>query len=165
MNQKSFIMRKIYLLKKIVLLLVLGLFLYNCSEENIEYERNSLEAKSIELEMTPTLEKIIDMGFDLKDIKETKTSYIVEGDMMFPKEISFYENLQLNSRLSNMSNCRYGPSIVNTTDVAGNFDVRTIRIHSQLDPVGQINETPVWSPALNHAISQLNSISLSSGGK
>ena len=155
-------MRKIYLLKKIVLLLVLGLFLYNCSEENIEYERNSLEAKSIELEMTPTLEKIIDMGFDLKDIKETKTSYIVEGDMMFPKEISFYENLQLNSRLSNMSNCRYGPSIVNTTDVAGNFDVRTIRIHSQLDPVGQINETPVWSPALNHAISQLNSISLSS---
>ncbi|WP_299116695.1 hypothetical protein [uncultured Winogradskyella sp.] len=155
-------MRKIYLLKKITLLLVLGLFFYNCTEENIEYKENSLEIKNIELEMTPALEKIVEMGFDLRDIIETKPHYIVEGDLMFPKELSFYENLQSNSRLSNTSNCRYGPSIVNTTDIAGNFDVRTIRIHSQLDPVGQINETPVWNPALNHVISQLNSISSSS---
>lgn len=155
-------MKNSFSLKISTLLLSVLLIAFSCSEENIETEENDSSLnKELLLKNTPALEVILDMGFSIEDIIENKDSYIIEGDLLFPKEPSFYENLQSNNRLSN-SNCRYGPSIVNTTDLLGNFSERTITIYSALDPLGQINELPVWSSALSHAVFQLNSISPSS---
>lgn len=78
-------MKYIFLLKRTFITMIISLLVLGCTKDDFEEQEQSLE-------ITPVIEILLQRGFNLKDIIETKDHYIVEGDIAFSKNIEDYGN-------------------------------------------------------------------------
>lgn len=116
------------------------LFLFqNCSEESPN--QNNIES---ELKETPVVEKLISLGYKKERIKEYDDFYLVEGDLMFSKDIKDYSN-SITDRHASTNN------LVSTLKVT----FMSVYVDSSIPSSGEDN----WRNALSYAVSDLNTIS------
>ncbi|MDG5491812.1 zinc-dependent metalloprotease [Psychroserpens sp. SPM9] len=116
----------------------------NCSKDTLEPEKEQLK-------ITPVVEQLTRMGFDIDNIKETKNSYIVEGDLVFSKNIEDYNNYSDNFERQAHSD--------NTVGLNGTTP-RIINVYSKItDPGGVISQDPnPWLIPITNAISDWNTV-------
>lgn len=117
------------------------LFLFqNCSEENSN--QGNIES---ELKETPVVAKLTSLGFKKERIKEYDDFYLVEGDLMFSKDIKTYSKNNTTSRHAATNNL---VSILKITFMS-------VYVDPSIPSSGEDN----WRDALSYAVSDLNNIS------
>lgn len=117
-----------------------ALFLFqNCSDENPD--SNSTESA---LKDSPVVDKLIEMGFAKERITEYENFYLVEGDLMFSKDIKSYSK-NITDRHAHTNN------LVSQTNVTS----MTVYVAPSI-PTGGADD---WRAAINNAINDLNTIS------
>lgn len=116
------------------------LFLFqNCSDEN----SNGTNTESA-LIQTPVVEKLIEMGYKKEMIKEYDKFYLVQGDLMFSKNINDYSKKGQLNRHASTNN------LVSPTNVTS----MTVYVDPSI-PTGGVDD---WRAAITNAISDLNNI-------
>ncbi|WP_337964764.1 M57 family metalloprotease [uncultured Flavobacterium sp.] len=116
------------------------LFLFqNCSDENSN-ENNTESA----LTETPVVKKLIEMGYQKEMIKEYDKFYLVQGDLMFSKNINDYSKKGTLNRHASTNN------LVSSTNVTS----MTVYVDPSI-PTGGVDD---WRSAITNAISDLNNI-------
>lgn len=149
-------MRKKHLFKSLTLFVIFVLAFQSCTDDNFVDEQSAIENAEKSLEMTPELERILDMGFDLKDIVETKNSYVVEGDIVFSKDVN---KLSSREKTSNFGHTH--GNLVSTS----NRSIRDIRVFLDFInlPPPDITQEPtlfdIWDSALDIALENWNDAS------
>ncbi|WP_299891050.1 M57 family metalloprotease [uncultured Lacinutrix sp.] len=91
-------MKTKHVFKKGFLLLITTLLMFHsCTDDELknidtitEEQNILLNQKKKPLRVTPVVEKLVEMGFSLKNIVEKDKFYLVEGDLMFSKNIKNY---------------------------------------------------------------------------
>lgn len=75
-------------IKKIILSLLAVCMLFSC--ENDEAVSNVDATANVLVKDSPVVQKLLGLGYKIEDITETKDFYLVEGDIMFSKNINDY---------------------------------------------------------------------------
>ncbi|WP_343707911.1 M57 family metalloprotease [Flavobacterium sp.] len=118
------------------------LFLFqNCSQDN-----PAEKSEESTLKETPVVEKLILMGYSKDRIKEYDKFYLVEGDLMFSKDIKDY-----NSKIDATSRHASTNNLVAQNKVT----FMSVYMDSSIPTSGVDN----WRDALNYAVGDLNNIS------
>lgn len=131
---------------KVGSVLAIILLFQNCSHK--ELDRNEIEI----FENNPVIEKLLEMGFKLENIQELDEFYLVEGDLMFSKDINDY-NKKKNASVSESIYGRHAST--NNLVSQTNASSMTVYIHSSVSGSGVDN----WTSAITNAMSDMNSIS------
>ncbi|WP_299891053.1 M57 family metalloprotease [uncultured Lacinutrix sp.] len=143
-------MKTKHVLKSGFLLLITALLMFqSCSQDDLETVETSLKQEEQFLKMTPVVKKLIEMGYETKNIVEVDDYYVVEGDYLFSKNINDYVKSQ------NVSERHYYIGVT-VTDVS-NINIFTA-IPEFMAPLG-IPQNGSWRFALEQAINDWNSIS------
>lgn len=136
---------KILYVFSIFILVVLG-----CTQDVIEEQEQEVAIEEQVLRITPVVEKLVEKGYDIKDIVELDKHYLVEGDLIFSKNIKDYKGSD------NYASRHYmAPNLVNGNYI-GNGNV--IRIFSELPATTQFGSGNNWSSALDLAIAAWNNV-------
>lgn len=106
-------------------LLLLTLVFSSCSKEE-KMQPN----KSIEQESDDVFQHILNLGFKSSDIQDNKTEYIVQGDIIFPK------NMIVPKAENGRTGQYYIGSLLNTTNQS---DIRIMVDNSMSDMISEIN--------------------------
>lgn len=134
-----------------ILILVLLIFV-SCTEENIEQESNALEQEEQVLEITPIVQKLLDMGYKLKNIIEIDDFFVVEGDLLFSKNIKDYPE-------TNNTQARH----YYTGQTVSNSRIGNLLVFSGISETGPQtlpnNNEGLWRDAVDEAIEEWNTIS------
>lgn len=75
---------------KLLTLITLLLILQNCTKNDLIENQNNGSNKNVILEKTPVVEKLLEMGFKIENIIEIEDYYVVEGDLLYSKNINDY---------------------------------------------------------------------------
>lgn len=116
------------------------LLFQNCSDENSNPENIEAAVKE-----NSVVAKLIEMGYKKERIREYEDFYLVEGDLMFSKDIKTYSKNSTTSRHASTNNL---VSILKITFMS-------VYVDASIPSSGEDN----WRDALNNAISDLNNIS------
>ena len=136
------------LFKSKVLLMVITLALFqNCAKENLSPEEESSELKTETLSITPVVERLIEMGYDTKNILELDEYYVVEGDLLFPKKLELIQNKKNEYFDINSARHFFAPSLVHDNNLP-------ILVHCTF----AANDI-FWTSAVNGAINDWNAFS------
>ena len=111
----------------------------NCSKDNIE----EVEIDQIaDIQITPVVEKLLEMGYSIETIVDLNEFYLVGGDLMFSKNIEDYTN----------NNERQFSS----TNLVSNLNVTsmTVFIDASIPTIGDDN----WRVEIGQAINDWNGI-------
>ncbi|WP_299439662.1 M57 family metalloprotease [uncultured Aquimarina sp.] len=131
------------------ILLAVSLLFQSCTQDSIEEQELSLELQEGVLKMTPVVEKLIEKGYDIKDIIEFDTYYLVEGDLVFSKNIDDYISLEAKTH--------YQSNNLVSDDYIGNNNI--IYVFSELPMPFTIEPSGnTWRTAINQAITAWNTI-------
>ena len=78
---------KVNFLKSITILSLTSVMFISCQEDDSNLSgKTATENYNSVNENDPYVQKILAMGFNIKNIKELKDFYLVESDIMFPKD-------------------------------------------------------------------------------
>ena len=99
-------------------------------------------------EIDPVVERIIGLGHQEKDIVELDDFYLVEGCIMYPKNLEFYIQKELEARQASTHN------LVSQTNVTS----MTVFVDASIPTSG----VDTWRPAINAAIADMSGINNSS---
>jgi len=139
------------ILKSITSVLMLVLLIFtSCTEDNFEQDDNSLEAQEQALEITPVVQKLLDMGYAIETIVKTDNFYIVEGDLAFSKDINDYTSPQ-------NGNSRHYYIGVTVSDE----NISSLKVYSDIsEPFNQIPQIgeSFWRDAIDDAIDDWNTV-------
>ncbi|AXT18462.1 hypothetical protein D7030_07585 [Flavobacteriaceae bacterium AU392] len=126
-------MKCIFILKRTFISIVVSLLVLGCTKDDFEEQEQSIEITSV-------VEILLQRGFNLKDIIETKEHYIVEGDIIFSKKIEDYGNLTIRTDINqnlNITENNFTTSVYfrdnELVDVGGT--TRTISVYLPDDPL------------------------------
>jgi len=126
--------------KKIILSFTIACFLFSCdnSESSLDQNQSSITNDS------PVIKKLIASGYKIEDIQETKEFYVVQGDILFSKNINDYKKSSLTNRHA---------STYNT--VSEQNRVITVGIDSSIPRTGKND----WRSAIVSAMSKWSDLS------
>ncbi|GAA3633462.1 M57 family metalloprotease [Flavivirga jejuensis] len=132
---------------KLFLVFVIPFFLFqNCSEDEV------VEGKvETTLEDDPVVNKLLEMGYELERIQELDDFYLVQGDLLFSKNIEDYNQKGKNKQSDILERHAHTDNLVSQTNVTS----MTVYIDSSVSVPGADN----WQIAVTDAIDDLNSIS------
>lgn len=123
------------------LFFVLSLFILGCNkEELIPHDGDIPENVKYE----SVMDIILAMGYDSEDIEEYDDFYLVEGDIMFPRDLSFYQQNQGGTKQLQSA------SLVSLTNVAS----MAVFVDASIPTSGTDN----WRSAVSLAINDWNGI-------
>jgi hypothetical protein len=128
---------------KLGILLIGILFFQNCSEDNLE---DKIESTLHD----PVVQELLDSGYKLDDIQELENFYLVQGDLLFSKDINDYKKNKsgqggIYARHASTNN------LVSQTNVTS----MTVYIDASVSVSGVDN----WTSAITNAINDFNSVS------
>jgi len=136
---------KFNFLKSIVLVTITGIIAISCqSDDSDSLIDNKINDSKPLNENDPSLQKILAMGFNLKNIQELKDFYLVENDILFSK------NEYISQTTGKPAQAHYN-SLVSMENV----NIIKVGIHNSIPSSGNDN----WRNAIAAAISDWNAIS------
>lgn len=130
-------------IKKVILSLLVLCIVYSCEDNE-----TSLHNTTSTIQNSPVIQKLLNLGYKAEDIKETEDFYLVQGDIMFSKNINDY-NKNETSRHASSNNL-----------VSPQYRIITVNIHSSVSQSG----TNDWSSAIISAMNKWSSLSGNSIG-
>ena len=84
-------MKHKFLFKPLLAIVMLLVITLSCTQDDAgQQEQQNFEFEEQSLEITPVVEMLLELGFDIEDIVETVDYYIAEGDIAFTKNIEDY---------------------------------------------------------------------------
>ncbi|WP_289042933.1 M57 family metalloprotease [uncultured Olleya sp.] len=120
----------------------------SCTQDNLEEQELDTLLTKPHLKITPIVEKILERGYDLKSIKEIPDYYVLEGDLLFPKDLERYPETNNNTQARHYQ----------AGTLVSDQNATNILVFSQIiDPLG-IPQGTSWTLAIQNAINQWNSI-------
>lgn len=133
--------------KKIIVSLLSFIALFSC-ENNDSFVENSLNSNStITHSDNPVINEILKRGFKKENIIESKDYYIVEGDILFSKDINNYYNSSIKSNLK--ARHSYSSNLILPEN-----RIITIKIDPSIPSQGTYN----WKEAIQKAILEWSNI-------
>lgn len=133
--------------KKLLSILAAFSFLIFSCEKNEELNSDKRNTIEITQSNKAVLQKILDQGYQLNEIVETKDFYLVQNDIMFSKDINSYKDNDLhnpNERHASTNN------LIST-------DYRVITVY--IDPSIPMSGVDDWRTAINAAMNEWTNIS------
>ena len=124
---------------KLLIISVITFSLQNCTTENEMEQEDELQ-----LNDNPVLDKLLKMGFIKEQILELDDFYLVEGDLMFSKNIKDYENNEIFDKQASTNN------LVSQSNVTS----MSVFVDSSTPTSGTDN----WRTEINQAINDWNTI-------
>lgn len=136
--------------KLFLFLLVPLLFFQNCSNDATE---DTVDLDLINIENSPVVEKLIEMGYKKEDIQELDGFYLVQGDILFSKNISDYKKKKGAQGGRGGLYARHA----HTNNLVSQTNVTSMTVY--VDPSVSVSGIDDWSAAINDARDDLNGIS------
>lgn len=144
------------LLRNTIFIMVITSLLIIVSCTNDDLQETELQQSS--LEITPVVEKIMQMGFKLEDIKEFDDLYIVQGDIAFSKNIKDYtapQDTYAKNGIAKLSSIiQLSGNYAHSDELISGTNVQDITIFSE---ISTLTFGDPWNDAINSAISEWNS--------
>ncbi|WP_055446686.1 M57 family metalloprotease [Lacinutrix mariniflava] len=135
-------------MKKLILFttFLITLFLFqNCTKESTLEDDSIEESSQISHQDSYIIEKLIEMGYKRESIIETTDFYLVQGDLMFSKNIDdYYKNNDVHARHAS------------TNNLVSQENVTSMSIF--VSPSIQSSGIDDWTDAVNFAINDLNDV-------
>ncbi|MBW1656315.1 M57 family metalloprotease [Flavobacterium quisquiliarum] len=135
---------KVNFLKSITILSLTSVMFISCQEDDSNLSgKTATENYNSVNENDPYVQKILAMGFNIKNIKELKDFYLVESDIMFPKD-------------GNISGTAEKSAQAHANSLVSMENITTIKVafHNSLPISGNDN----WRDAIAAAMNDWNSI-------
>ena len=122
--------------------LLLAFTLFSC-EPNDETKTNAESGVVVTSQNKSVIDEIIKQGYRLEDIVETPEFYLVQGDIMFSKNIEDYSHSDPEERHAYTNNL-----------LSSSFTVVTVAIDPSINTAGVDN----WTSALNAAMTEWSNV-------
>ena len=130
-------------------ILFLGILLFNnCAEDTNEEIIEQVENDN--LSDNPVVKMLISMGYKLEQIQELDDYYLVQGDLLFSKDINDYNRKKSSHETSHFERHAH------TDDLVSQINATTMTVY--VDPSIPTSGTDNWRNAISNSISDLNGI-------